>query len=43
VFHCITREHAALVARLNRALLSMKSDGTLEQIIRAQTASPANN
>jgi len=43
VFHCVTRDHAALVPRLDKALRKMKADGTLDQLFRAESSKEAHN
>jgi len=43
VFHCVTRDRAALVPRLDKALRKMKADGTLEQLFRGPASKEAHN
>jgi hypothetical protein len=43
IFHSVTRDHAALVPRLDVALRKLKADGTLEQLLYGPTSKEAHN
>ncbi len=43
LFHSVTKDHAALVPRLDKALRQMKADGSLERLIRQSSSSEAHD